>query len=180
MLEDRILNLLSTENVAVIVTVAPDGSPAATPVRYYSLGFETMYTSWNDSPSPGTCVATRASRPASSRRSWGRPASAERSCSAQPGHSNATIRGRSLLGGLPLAVRSRRTRPQPGPAATRPVDRHHSPSHHLHRPLAATRWLPPPADLDSLITDDQSGCSGWRRPLAGAGSEVPAQRAPDA
>ena len=50
MLEDRILNLLSTQNVAVIATVAGDGSPAATPVRFYSLRFEIMYTSWNDSP----------------------------------------------------------------------------------------------------------------------------------
>lgn len=49
-LEDRILNLLASQNVAVIATVAADGSPAATPVRYYSLGMEIMYTSWNDSP----------------------------------------------------------------------------------------------------------------------------------
>ncbi|GAA2481568.1 pyridoxamine 5'-phosphate oxidase family protein [Terrabacter carboxydivorans] len=48
-LEDRILNLLSTHNVAVIATVCRDGSPAATPVRYSSLGFEIFYTSWNDS-----------------------------------------------------------------------------------------------------------------------------------
>ena len=50
LLEDRILNLLSTHNTAVIATVNADGSPAATPVRFYSLGFEIMYTSWNDSP----------------------------------------------------------------------------------------------------------------------------------
>jgi general stress protein 26 len=49
-LEDRILNLLSTNNVAVIATVNNDGSPAATPVRYYNLGFEIFYTSWNASP----------------------------------------------------------------------------------------------------------------------------------
>lgn len=49
-LEERILNLLSTHNVAVIATVAADGSPAATPVRYYSLGFEIMFTSWSNSP----------------------------------------------------------------------------------------------------------------------------------
>jgi general stress protein 26 len=49
-LEERILNLLSTNNTAVIATVAADGSPAATPVRYYSLGFEIFYTSWNESP----------------------------------------------------------------------------------------------------------------------------------
>lgn len=49
-LEDRILNLFSTQNMAVVATIAPDGSPAATPVRFYSLGFELMYTSWNASP----------------------------------------------------------------------------------------------------------------------------------
>lgn len=49
-LEERILHLLSTQNMAVIATVNADGSPAATPVRYYSLGVEIMYTSWNASP----------------------------------------------------------------------------------------------------------------------------------
>ncbi|WP_408896095.1 pyridoxamine 5'-phosphate oxidase family protein [Nocardioides sp. R1-1] len=49
-LEERILHLLSTQNVAVIATVNPDGSPAATPVRYFSLGMEVFYTSWNASP----------------------------------------------------------------------------------------------------------------------------------
>lgn len=50
LLEERILNLLSTHNLAVIATVNSDGSPAATPVRYYSLGFEVFYSSWNASP----------------------------------------------------------------------------------------------------------------------------------
>jgi general stress protein 26 len=49
-LEERILNLLSTQNMAVIATIGPDGAPAATPVRYFSLGLEIMYTSWNASP----------------------------------------------------------------------------------------------------------------------------------
>ena len=49
-LEERILNLLSSQNMAVIATTRADGAPAATPVRYSSLGFEIMYTSWNDSP----------------------------------------------------------------------------------------------------------------------------------
>lgn len=49
-LEERILNLLSTQNMAVVATVNADGSPLATPVRYYSLGFEIFYTSWNASP----------------------------------------------------------------------------------------------------------------------------------
>lgn len=48
-LEERILQLLSTHNTAVVATVNKDGSPTATPVRYYSLGFEIFYTSWNAS-----------------------------------------------------------------------------------------------------------------------------------
>jgi general stress protein 26 len=48
-LEERILNLLSTHNTAVIATINEDGSPDATPVRYASLGFEIFYTSWNES-----------------------------------------------------------------------------------------------------------------------------------
>lgn len=48
-LEERIRNLLSTHNLAVLATVGADGSPLATPVRYFSLGFEIFYTSWNAS-----------------------------------------------------------------------------------------------------------------------------------
>ncbi len=48
-LEERILNLLSTHNICVIATVNADGSPAATPVRYFHLGFEIFYTSWDAS-----------------------------------------------------------------------------------------------------------------------------------
>lgn len=48
-LEERILNLLSTHNTAVIATVNADGSPTATPVRYFHLGFEVFYTSWDAS-----------------------------------------------------------------------------------------------------------------------------------
>src|SRR5262245_58517822 len=49
-LEERILNLLSAQNMAVVATTNADGSPAATPVRYFHVGFEVMYTSWNQSP----------------------------------------------------------------------------------------------------------------------------------
>lgn len=48
-LEERILNLLSGQNMAVVATVNADGSPAATPVRYFSLGLEIFYTSWDAS-----------------------------------------------------------------------------------------------------------------------------------
>ena len=47
------MNLFSIHNTAVIATVRPDGSPVATPVRYYSLGFEIFYTSWNGSVKSG-------------------------------------------------------------------------------------------------------------------------------
>ena len=49
-LEERILNLLSSQNMAVIATTSSDGAPCATPVRYYHLGFEIIYSSWNQSP----------------------------------------------------------------------------------------------------------------------------------
>lgn len=62
-LEERILNLLSTQNMAVVATVNADGSPAATPVRFYSLGFEIFYTSWNASPNRGTFDAIPACLP---------------------------------------------------------------------------------------------------------------------
>lgn len=48
-LYERILNMLSTNNVAVTATVNGDGSPVATPVRYFSLGFEILFTSWKAS-----------------------------------------------------------------------------------------------------------------------------------
>lgn len=48
-LEDRLLNLLSSQNMAVVATVNANGSPAATPVRYFSLGFEVFYSSWHAS-----------------------------------------------------------------------------------------------------------------------------------
>lgn len=49
-LEERILNLLATHNLAVIATVNADGSPVATPVRYAHLDFEICWTSWHASP----------------------------------------------------------------------------------------------------------------------------------
>jgi general stress protein 26 len=36
--------------MAVIATTNADGSPVATPVRYSHLGFEIMFTSWDESP----------------------------------------------------------------------------------------------------------------------------------
>ncbi|BBH69893.1 hypothetical protein ACTI_65780 [Actinoplanes sp. OR16] len=48
-LEERILNLLSSQNMCVLATAGPDG-PLATPVRYYSLGFAVMFTASPRSP----------------------------------------------------------------------------------------------------------------------------------
>lgn len=53
-------NLLSTHNTAVVATVNEDGSPTATPVRYYNLGFEIFYTKYGTRPgSRATCGRTR-------------------------------------------------------------------------------------------------------------------------
>jgi len=48
-LEERILNLLSSQNMCVLATVGPD-DPLATPVRYYSLGFAVLFTAGPRSP----------------------------------------------------------------------------------------------------------------------------------
>ena len=48
-LEERILNLLSAQNMCVLATTGADG-PLATPVRYYSLGFAVMFTAAPRSP----------------------------------------------------------------------------------------------------------------------------------
>lgn len=48
-LEERILNLLSTQNVCVLATVGPDG-PLATPVRYFHVDFTIVFTAAPRSP----------------------------------------------------------------------------------------------------------------------------------
>ncbi|MDI1461421.1 pyridoxamine 5'-phosphate oxidase family protein [Catellatospora sp. KI3] len=48
-LEERILNLLSSQNMCVLATSGPDG-PLATPVRYYHLDFTVMFTALATSP----------------------------------------------------------------------------------------------------------------------------------
>jgi hypothetical protein len=48
-LEERILNLLSSQNMCVLATIGPDG-PLATPVRYSSLGLAVMFTAAPRSP----------------------------------------------------------------------------------------------------------------------------------
>jgi hypothetical protein len=48
-LEERILNLLSTQNMCVLATAGPDG-PLATPVRYFHLDFTVVFTAQARSP----------------------------------------------------------------------------------------------------------------------------------
>jgi hypothetical protein len=48
-LEERILNLLSSQNMCVLATTGTDG-PLATPVRYFHLDFALMFTAAPDSP----------------------------------------------------------------------------------------------------------------------------------
>ncbi|GHJ44274.1 hypothetical protein Cs7R123_16160 [Catellatospora sp. TT07R-123] len=48
-LEERIHNLLSSQNMCVLATAGPDG-PLATPVRYYHLDFALMFTAVATSP----------------------------------------------------------------------------------------------------------------------------------
>lgn len=43
MLEERVLNLLSSQNMCVLATIGADG-PLATPVRYFHLGLAVMFT----------------------------------------------------------------------------------------------------------------------------------------
>ncbi|GAA1839239.1 hypothetical protein GCM10009682_64260 [Luedemannella flava] len=49
LLEERILHLLSSQNMCVLATMGADG-PLATPVRYYPLGFAVLFTAAPRSP----------------------------------------------------------------------------------------------------------------------------------
>lgn len=48
-LEERVLNLLSTQNMCVLATVGPRG-PLATPVRYFHRDFTVVFTAQAESP----------------------------------------------------------------------------------------------------------------------------------
>jgi hypothetical protein len=48
-LEERILNLLSSQNMCVVATMGEDG-PLATPVRYYNLDLTLVFTAQDGSP----------------------------------------------------------------------------------------------------------------------------------
>jgi hypothetical protein len=55
-LEERILNLLSSQNMCVLATGGEDG-PLATPVRYYHLDFALMFTAVATSPKMANIAA---------------------------------------------------------------------------------------------------------------------------
>ena len=48
-LEERILNLLSSQNMCVLATIGENG-PLATPVRYYHLDFTILFSAAANSP----------------------------------------------------------------------------------------------------------------------------------
>ncbi|HWS33428.1 MAG TPA: pyridoxamine 5'-phosphate oxidase family protein [Actinoplanes sp.] len=49
-LEERIRNLLATQNMCVLATTDPTGAPHATPVRYFATGFTLIFTALGSSP----------------------------------------------------------------------------------------------------------------------------------
>jgi general stress protein 26 len=49
LLQERVLNLLSSQNMCVLATIGADG-PLATPVRYFHLGLAVMFTASPRSP----------------------------------------------------------------------------------------------------------------------------------
>ena len=55
-LEERILNLLSSQNMCVLATTGPDG-PLATPVRYHHLDFSLLFTAAAGSPKMSNLAA---------------------------------------------------------------------------------------------------------------------------
>lgn len=66
LLDDRILNLLSTHNMCVLATTGDDG-PLATPVRYFHLDFTIMFTASPRTPKmkniahdPRVCIGVHA------------------------------------------------------------------------------------------------------------------------
>ncbi len=78
-LEERILNLLSSQNMCVVATTGPDRA-AATPVQYFHLGFTIVFSTSRGSPKSGISHTIHGRRSGSSHR-WSalRAAGARRS-----------------------------------------------------------------------------------------------------
>jgi hypothetical protein len=147
-LEERILNLLSSQNMCVLATVGADSAPLATPVRYANVHFEIMFTASPRSPKVRNLGADagfgRHLRPA------GRPGQQPRSTTVRYGQclANGPSAASTVLGGRPLAVRSCRalTRHR-RPAIGNTGHRHREPDR-LHRALAASRRIRPAPVLE--------------------------------
>ena len=122
-LEERILNLLSSQNMCVLATTGPDG-PLATPVRYFHLGFTLVFTAAGGSPK----LRNLAGRPPGRRRrlrAAGRPGQQPRRAAVRHGPDADRRRpgvrrapGRSSAGSP-----TRSSAPGPWTTAPRPVGR---------------------------------------------------------
>lgn len=80
-LEERILNLLSSQNMCVLATTGPDG-PLATPIRYLHLDFTAMFTASPQSPKMRN-IAAEPPVPANLLRWSAKPAAVAHSCSVK-------------------------------------------------------------------------------------------------
>ncbi len=109
-LGERILNLLSSQNMCVLATSGPDG-PLATPVRYYHLDFALMFTASAVSPKMRNIAADPGSRSGfcSAGRAGQQPWGPSLRAGAGVGGGGCGVR--ALLARVPLAVRPRRTFP---------------------------------------------------------------------
>ena len=104
-LEERILNLLSSQNMCVLAATGEYG-PLATPARYYSLGFAVLFTVSPRSPKLRNIAAdprasvgifaplagTASSRPMSTGRTRRGPAPRNHRCESRVCHSGTTRR----------------------------------------------------------------------------------------
>jgi hypothetical protein len=120
-LQERILNLLSSQNMCVLATVGPDG-PLATPVRYYHLDFALMFTAAPGSPKMRN-IATDPRVSIGVFALWSaRPAAAALSSSATPPFSlptiHSTVTTGRLFAGSPTMSNAHvpSTSPQPTPS----------------------------------------------------------------
>ena len=97
LLEERILNLLSSQNMCVLTTSGADG-PLATPVRYFHLDFALMFTAVPTSPKMRNVAADPGSRSVYSPRWWDRPAAEVSRSSDEPAFSGSMIRSSRTTG----------------------------------------------------------------------------------
>ncbi len=155
-LEERVLNLLSSQNMCVLATVGSDG-PLATPVRYFHLDFTVVFTAAATSPRMRNHAADARCRSPCTPRWSVRPEAEVRSCSAVPDPDFATycrwcvaVRSRRAVAG--------RSEPPVGTIGMVPADRIVYTKHWLRREGYAPRQC-------------------WRRDPAGTRAELRSRRA---